>query len=50
MEVQFISICSAFLYEWTSSLFNFMLFSFEKDEESDLGAAVEKCFADNHLN
>lgn len=50
VEVQFISTCPAFLYEWTLSLFNFMLFLFEKHEESDLGVAVEKCFANNRMN
>lgn len=32
VAVQFLSTCSAFLYEWTLSSFNFRLFLFEKDE------------------
>lgn len=51
MKGSFISTCSAFLYGWTLSLFNFRVFYLKKmRRQPDLGAAVEKCFADNDLN
>lgn len=51
MEVKFISTCHALLYEQTLGSFNFRLFYLKRMRgQSDLGAAVQEGFADNHLN